>query len=140
MTPVYQTRHDNCVAACVASILDVSITDVPDFTPETWGEELAEWLIERGWSLLNLRFDDGCDQRMPLGYSMAAIPAGPPFPEHYNHCVVCKDGKIVWDPKRGDMPGDRRASEYTLLYPQEPGRYLSYNPDSNYLSGRVCSR
>lgn len=58
MKPVFQTRfgaenappeqQGNCMAACVASLLELSLEDVPDFRPDTWWLTLVEWLRARG--------------------------------------------------------------------------------------------
>lgn len=59
MTPVFQDRfggpdapweeQGNCHAACLASIFDVSLDEVPEPTEENWYEPHFEWLGEQGY-------------------------------------------------------------------------------------------
>lgn len=59
MTPVVQTETElgrgNCLAACVASLLNLNISDVPNFRlfDDQWGK-LQEWLGARG--MVAIRF------------------------------------------------------------------------------------
>ncbi len=84
MKPVYQTRygepHGNCFAACVASILECGLADLPDLDnlPEgrNWLDWFNEQLAERGLSstiyLYQICFFP-CTEEQPLtGY----VPSG----------------------------------------------------------------
>ena len=56
MKPVDQTIFEdgrgNCLAACVASILELSIEEVPNFREAPHAETtMKEWLAERGYSV-----------------------------------------------------------------------------------------
>jgi len=59
MTPIKQTKvtgegvKGNCLAASIASILDISISDVPEFeemAKSKWKKNLACWLQSIGYS------------------------------------------------------------------------------------------
>lgn len=39
---VMQVHQDDCVSACVASLLGVDLESVPRFAAESWGEELND--------------------------------------------------------------------------------------------------
>jgi len=120
MIPVRQSKYNTCVQACVASLLELPLSNVPEFKPETWGQELTEWLHPRGWSYMNVRLnldDPRGESSGPSGYTMGYIPAAEGFVYGWGHSVVCRDGLIVFDPWSGDQPGDKRADEYTILYP-----------------------
>lgn len=60
MTPVDQTRfgehHGNCFAACLASILDMAIEDVPEMSCDEQFEIMLAWLWERGLTAVELNF------------------------------------------------------------------------------------
>jgi hypothetical protein len=128
MTPVRQTRRDNCVAACVASILEVPLEQVDRIAPATWYADMLDLLKPLGFTALGVRFDEENDytRGKPAGYSLGAVSAGSDFPEGWEHCVVCLDGKIVWDPARGERPGTERSKEYVVIYQTDPavGRLL----------------
>lgn len=60
MKPVYQTNFDfktgNCLAACVASILECSLDEVPNFCGEpdsadgdSWFDTMVDWLEDKGY-------------------------------------------------------------------------------------------
>lgn len=58
MTPVYQdrfgARDGNCFAACIASLLDLPLSEVPNFAAagdadDWWWYAAICWLAERGW-------------------------------------------------------------------------------------------
>ena len=98
MKPVKQTKlgppDGNCFAACVASIFEVPLDDVPNFIEtDNWQNALDEWLNERGMcSLSILPFEK---EIKPRGYS---ILSGIPREKTVEHCVVAWDGVMVWDP------------------------------------------
>lgn len=63
MKPVFQQRDengnwDNCFSACVASVLELQIEDVPDFMyrdgklNDAWFDEFIEWLRPQGLSAM----------------------------------------------------------------------------------------
>ncbi len=123
MKPVRQAERDDCVRACVASVLELQLEQVPRFSPVTWGEELAEWLEPRGWAIFNVRLTEDAPPTVPAGYSLAQIDAGPSFPSGWGHCVVCLYGAVVWDPN-GMQPPYERPKEHTILYPLNPAGKL----------------
>ena len=56
MTPVYQTNYGkdqgNCLTACVASVLDIPITSLPEFCVDnTWFTLLEKFCRENGFTL-----------------------------------------------------------------------------------------
>ncbi len=73
MIPVYQTVHGprgNCYAACLASILEVPLAELPAVVT------VARW------------------DRPPPGYAIASVRVR----DQSIHAVVCLDGQIVHDP------------------------------------------
>lgn len=60
MTPIFQTNYGkgngNCLTACVASILDVPISSLPEFCVDgEWFARLDEFCRENGFFLLYWR-------------------------------------------------------------------------------------
>lgn len=77
MTPVNQTKVydedaktlDDCCQACIASVLDVPLLDVPD---------LCQGLFDKGRKEANKIYDQRLTKYMhSLGYSLLTIPVGP---------------------------------------------------------------
>jgi hypothetical protein len=67
MIPVYQTifgKHGNCFQACVASLLELPLSSVPDFCnyqPQCdWWDFLQDWFRERGHCALEIRLEPNC--------------------------------------------------------------------------------
>lgn len=123
MTPVMQTTRTNCVAACVASMFNLAIDQVPDFNPENWLEELNAWLRPMGLATINVTM---ISEAPISGYTLGAIDAASDeFPKDWQHCVVCKDGYVYFCPIDGleDEISTRKALEYTVIYKLDPGEF-----------------
>jgi hypothetical protein len=99
MKPVDQNafgpEKGNCFSACVASILELPIDDVPQFmTSENWWHGFARWCARQGYlALVDYRVPD---EPATLGYSIL----GGESPRHpgSGHAVVALDGVMVHDP------------------------------------------
>jgi hypothetical protein len=95
--PVYQTVRGgggNCYSACLASVLEVEIGDVPDFRGF---RDLGRWLAGRGWGLRVVAGDG-----MPLE-SQSLLPSGYAILSHrtpngHNHAALFHDGRLAHDP------------------------------------------
>ena len=119
MRPVAQTRfgypEGNCMMACVASILEVSLEDLPDLFDECceWWEEKKRWkhgdwwgkLREGarafGWDIVYVSTEDF--QGIPAGYCMAGGDSPRSEVTYENgknagHVVVYLDGGMAHDP------------------------------------------
>lgn len=120
MRPVNQYTKDDCFAACVASILEVPTTHVPNFCGEAltegrnWLEEADRWLRENyGLTILGFR---------PRGVSAVySIPAvyhimSGQSPRGLLHSVVAFQGRMVHDPHLS-RAGIEEATEYDFLFP-----------------------
>ena len=124
MKPVFQTKfggadapeaeQGDCMAACLASIFEVELADVPDFAGHIngggWFFLFQKWLKARNLSLLML----GSDAKdIPAGYCMAAVLShNLPDPKD-GHMVVLKNGLLVHDPNPNNTGRDQ--GEYTVL-------------------------
>lgn len=122
MTPVDQTTfgaEGNCFSACVASVLDLPIADVPRFTGDGWWLRFVAWCAER--DLMPIFIPVGHDVltpgRAPAGYSMVGGPClrdGALSPRL--HECVALDGKIVHDPNPC-RAGLLEIRDYIVLVP-----------------------
>src|SRR5690242_11331563 len=113
MKPVFQTRNGdpegNCFAACVASILECSIEELPDLHDLPEGENWLEWfntqLAPRGFAVAEA--EAPLHAYIPAGTHFIAAGAGR---RGMRHCVVMKSSgrdanqyadTFVHDPYRG---------------------------------------
>jgi len=109
VTSVFQTRFGedgNCLAACIASICEVPLDDVPQPTREELAS-VEQWhlylvrlhegfLWARGVYLLPVSYLTNTAQSVaPMGYSI--LTGRSPRTGGY-HSVVCFDGEVVHDP------------------------------------------
>ena len=107
MKPICQTKfgeQGNCMAACIASILEISIDDVPEMDckicdntefHKAWHTILNEWLFKKyGLSYMELKIDYPWIKN--LGYHI--ICGDSPRLNGIQHAVVGLNGKMVHDP------------------------------------------
>ena len=146
MIPQYMTRigyGGNCYQACIASILELPLEDVPDMAPamvETegtdadWSVPLRLWLRGRGFGtaewpgLGNVRMDGNRPTKDPSNavvYTSGHRPAGwsiltgqsPRGP--FLHAVVCYDGELKHDPFPGGG-GVLSENSWEIIYALDP--------------------
>jgi hypothetical protein len=106
MKPVYQTKFGkpggNCFPACVASILELRLEDVPDVCndypeypdPSPWLVAFADWLRPRGLDFMLAALDN----TFPPWWTMYWIAGGPQKRTGIMHAVVYKGQEQVHDP------------------------------------------
>lgn len=122
MRGVMQSRlnqvNGDCFQACLATIFEVPLSDLPEDHTDDMAETLAlfnEWLAPRGLYMVDIVFHEDVveDRGWPLGYTIGQI-GGP----GWEHVVVCYDGEVVWDPDPTSPP---------LGHPSRP------EPDFHYI-------
>lgn len=96
MQPVKQTKEGidgNCLAAVIASILELELGDVPDFGEDRWITELFTFLAPYGIYPIFVSF-----QAMHLIQYSGYYGVSGKSPRGLEHIVVYKDGLMVHDP------------------------------------------
>ena len=107
MIPVAQTRtgaNGNCWPACIASILEIPLAEIPEFSlePGQWLLDVQEWLATLGLYYV---------QVSPADPMVRAAFAQPGHLYHVieglsprggQHAVVGDRGRMVWDPHPAD--------------------------------------
>ena len=122
MKPVYQRDDTECVRACVASIFEVPIEEVPHFALRVLEgrkdgsiPKLSEWSRERGYEPVRWgHFEDARASHdiYPTAYCIAGDG---------EHAVVMRGGEVVHDPCPG--VGLREPAEsYTFFIACDPTR------------------
>jgi len=102
MTPIDQTILDtvkgDCVPACIASVLEIPIEDVPNVCllyEDSWGQHLNDFLRRYGIYMISLPVASCEEMAVPLlGYHLM----GGPSIRGVKHCVVGKNGRMIHDP------------------------------------------
>ena len=106
--PTLQTRFDekgNCLNACIATLFDVGIDEVPCFGDknENWIFELSNWMRGKfGKYVCSVKFQ-GDDQAALLGESLTIAIINSPNPKVERHAVITQSYRIVFDPMCGEV-------------------------------------
>ncbi len=110
MKPIFMTKfggaeapeeeQGNCMAACLASLFELELDDVPDFGGKinngTWYGILNVWLAQRN---LELSFYPVKNVILPmLGYYMLAVKSTTLKNPNDGHMVIAQNGTVVHDP------------------------------------------
>lgn len=123
MKPVDQTKMSppdgDCFAACIASILELPLEEVPNYSQQgEWWNEWDEWLFSRGLYILEVKRGDDKDEEFVKGYH---IITGKSHSGDWNHSVVGLNGKIVHDPNP-KRRGLRNRIWYCLFVSLDPSQ------------------
>ena len=113
MKPIIQTKFGrpdgNCLEACVASIMEVGIDEVPDFPcGASWFGKLEEWAALRGFECIYVPVHWPIQ---PVGYYIMNGPGR----RGLRHSVVAHDGIMVHDPHPSGA-GLLSVDSYVLLF------------------------
>ncbi len=101
MKPIDQTTFGkgkgNCFAACIASILEVGIDEVPNFVCEykNWVGETLKWLNKRGFTGM---FLTGSEEGVAFRPDCYHVVTGPSPRGDFLHAVVGRGDSLVHDP------------------------------------------
>ncbi len=127
MIPVYQTKfggseapeedQGNCMAACLASIFELFLEDVPDFAGEItngqWYVHLQRWLATMNLMMVTIPID-----RIPAieaDFMVSCKSTTLPNPDD-GHMVVASNGRVVHNP-RADATSIGAVIDIWLLVP-----------------------
>lgn len=122
MNPVEQTilfpPRGDCMAACIASILERHISEVPNPHGDRWWEEWNSFLEPFNLSLMNFPLDPD-DAWRPPGYWVGAVRCGPNM-----HAVVMHGRELAWNPDPRRAQGVGEPEEATVLVPLDPAKTI----------------
>lgn len=126
MKPIYQTIFDNilgdCFRACVASIFEFPINDMPNFWEQT--QEVSEfwkfnddWISKnKGYRCISFQFSD---KDKPLVDGILCIACAKSPRGNMDHAVVWQDG-IIHDPHPSNAGLAEEPDTFTLFIPLNP--------------------
>lgn len=128
MKPVFMTKfggseapeeeQGNCIAACLASLFEIELSDVPDFagtiTNGKWYVILSTWLAKRN---LELSFYPVKNVVPPVqGYYMLGCKSTTLKNPDDGHMVIAQNGQVVHDPNP-NAKGVGEKEDICLLTP-----------------------
>jgi len=124
MKPVDQSTFGfpggNCFSACVASMLEIPLADVPYFmADDRWFEKFKRWLEQRGFWAVCFKLDGDW---LPDGLHILSgkSPRDPENPDAL-HSVVARGNAIVHDP-HPSRSGLLSRDDVVLLIPHDPAQ------------------
>lgn len=139
MVPVQQTEtapgKGNCLAACIASLLAIPISQVPNFrlAYDPW-TATQKWLAARGLFLVRVKMSPGCLYPVPFTY---CILTGQSPRRPVGHAVIGTiegdEWRIIHDP-HPDGTGLAGAPEWIIFLGA-----LQHSARSDRRGGSPCS-
>ena len=113
----------NCMSACLASVFELDITDVPNFfvvggeDAENWWTACRSWLRQRGFGVMSLQVTaETLSQFEGIFVVCGKSPRGT------EHAVVFQNGKVIHDP-HPDRGGVVEVTAVDMLYPLDPSKF-----------------
>ena len=108
----------DCLRACIASLLELSIDDVPHFARDSYpdwektNKQLNKWLAERELVMIDLpiRWPDDHSIESMLSWVASCNPdvyykLSGKSQRGFSHCVICYNDEVVHDPTYGSPHG-----------------------------------
>ena len=119
----------NCFSACVASLLELNIEDVPYFMgEENWFEEFKKWLRPRGYWAICVPLNNNNWEPEGLCILSGKSPRG-----DFDHSVVANRLEMIHDP-HPSRDGIESKVDVIALIPIEPTFYeTQYNKLFSFL-------
>lgn len=127
MIPVFQTKfghQGSCFTACIASILEISLNDLPNFVEynEKWILKLWDFLEPKGLTYTSVNWKaNSPPERIPAGYHLINGYA----PRGFRHSVIGFRGVMIHDPfPRGN--GLITVEDWGVIHPLDQDDWEKY--------------
>jgi hypothetical protein len=112
----------NCLAACVATLLELPLTDVPNFCAEHgdgWFPHFCRWLQERDHAALYQRFNTAADVQAHLDHAREFAPNVPwiagGLSRRGPHACIYLGDRLLHDPFPHGRTGLHRIEDAVFL-------------------------
>lgn len=120
-------ENGDCFRACVASVMERAVEDVPHFCSKenesSWWDILVDWLDLEGWACVLVEAKNDADEpfRWPYFPNSVYYLAGGMSPRGFLHSVVYRDCKMVHDPHPSrDGIDPKTVHDLIFLFPKQP--------------------
>lgn len=117
MKPVNQTIYGNCVQACIASIFEFELSQVPNFMMHGVNDYdydydliLSDFCDRYGLKCLDIKIGDNLKELYSIGVGLT-------------HTVVCYEGVIIHDPVVSDRDNDEILSHMVFVV-KDPSKFI----------------
>jgi hypothetical protein len=130
---VKQTGSSDCLQACVASVLELEIGEMPELNPmdeDSWTKSLHDFLLPMGlgfiWATMPVD---------PHGITIGSFAAG--TLSRREHCCVMINGELAWDPRGKLMIG---PDDHSIHRPQSWILFTALDPSSLHLTSAISGK
>lgn len=115
---VDQGSWNDCLSACLASMLELPLSEVPVFAAAgaQWKTALDAWLAQ--FNLQSVLLVDDVRQHI----AGPVVVCGKSPRGDFNHCVVYQNGRMVWDPHQTDKSGVLTHEYIIALVVRDPAK------------------
>lgn len=140
MKPVDQDRfgspRGNCTEACIASILEIPLSEVPDLAKDTqpWQLLLDAWMLQK-WGLHFVGVDADAGWMPDVIHVMSGTS-----PRGVRHAVVAKGGELIHDPHPDRTGIVGKPDRYYFLIPAAIGDYVKMREEADEAKHRGIER
>lgn len=118
---ISQVKRTDCFSACVATLLDLELKDVPIFRKDGWYKDSRKWLNSIGWDALFQDVDGTWDEWSKwLNEDHYLIGHEYWQSEDQHHAFVLKGGKRFFDPAADRNDGKGKIIGIYFLMPLRP--------------------
>lgn len=115
----------NCFTACIASLLEESIEDVPHFVlEENWREAINKWLAKKNLFYIDILLSGDMRDELVKYWGYHVI-SGPSPRGHCHHSIIGYKGEPYFDPHPSRLMlgtghcKDRDEWQYGFIIPRE---------------------
>ena len=118
MRPVFQDNDFNCFQACLASLFETDLHDMPDFFrdgAENFDKAWQEWSSQNPeYSLLDVTYHTDVFDRF-LKDQYVIVTGRSPRDSNILHSVIYRNGQLMHDPYKQESIGVTNPSLITLV-------------------------
>ena len=133
MIPVDQTitnfETGNCMQACVASIFELPLDDVPNFMKDgkdNYANNIKIWSKEMGLSILDVELNEDFEKYMSNCYMVAVGKSPRGTKDWHRHGVIWFNGEMTHDPHPLKAGIDGKPEFFTIFIINDPTKNLCY--------------
>ncbi|MHA1402132.1 MAG: hypothetical protein ACTSQE_17430, partial [Candidatus Heimdallarchaeaceae archaeon] len=117
MIPVRQKTHNDCLRACIASLTELPLDEVPHFLEhEDWRGCLNAWCEKYNLVPLDVTLE------APLDLCTIAIVPSPNF-KRGKHAVIWKGNRLIHDPL-GPIESNYEPEEHLIFVVKDLAKFI----------------
>ena len=115
---IFNFKRGDCESACLASLLELPLSEVPNFhdSKEDFDKAQSNWLKAQGYFIVWITANKELEEILEMYYILVGTS---PRNQDKLHSVIAHQDKVVHDP-HPSKKGIIKKDSYGLLLPIEP--------------------